>query len=762
MKVIRIESVKSNTASVTTSAAARKAARTVAINLRVVLAVVCLTLISASPAAAYYGECGQPVSTGVSPTAVDALTALRAGVGLSECDLAICDVDSNCQVTATDAMAIMSAAVGMPVGLACDANCYGPGTPEVISPAHDARGIDPADLHMEAVGFQDSDSGDFHYSSDWEVWEDDTDTLVWSYVNDTVDLVHTHLFMGEFFGSTSDTEKLRHSTYYRFRVRFRDSGFHVGPWSEWVRFRTADRAEPVPMLLEAVAASPAPVWQYDDGSAVSAPSYVGWSELRIMNTEDVVLATIDVSASTPQMVATLISSAFLASHTIDGEPQEHLPARVEIDTSDSWFLPKSVVRFDEVHGIPFEIWLPDMMLEPGVTRVFWPTQFGETYEGDVADMAPHFNGPRGRLLPLPYTVPVGYRLERVAEGLVTPTSIKVVENRGTEPTDPWFYVTEIIGNVKVVLNDGTVQSFYDGLLDFSPLDDDRSMAGTNSVCIDPASGDVFVTSTARNPSTDKLYNRVIRFNSTDGGRTADSFEEILVLDHEVVRSNHMIQFCRFGPDGKLYVMVGDSLAAGKSRDLDYFYGKVIRLNSDGSAPEDNPFYDSEDPTGARSYVWGFGYRNSFDGDFRPSDGKLLLSENGPDRDRLTWAFEGSDGFYDGSIASFEAGSAYTMGPVAHSPVGIQWWRPDVFPGSDSDVLVGSLNKRRIMKHSVDSSGSIAEPSIFLEHIGTGAGRIIDLEFGDDGLYFTPLYCNDCTQDERLTEPAPVYRVVIDD
>lgn len=77
--------------------------------------------LSAAPALAAQGDCGQPQSNGATPTATDALAALNAAVGLLPCELCVCDVDGSAAITATDALSILSLAVGGPVTLNCPA-----------------------------------------------------------------------------------------------------------------------------------------------------------------------------------------------------------------------------------------------------------------------------------------------------------------------------------------------------------------------------------------------------------------------------------------------------------------------------------------------------------------------------------------------------------------------------------------------------------------------------------------------------------------
>jgi glucose/arabinose dehydrogenase len=77
----------------------------------------------------------------------------------------------------------------------------------------------------------------------------------------------------------------------------------------------------------------------------------------------------------------------------------------------------------------------------------------------------------------------------------------------------------------------------------------------------------------------------------------------------------------FGPDGKLYVVIGDNDNPGFAQNLASLAGKVLRLNPDGTVPSDNPR--------AGSPIIGYGIRNSFGFAFDPQQGGLWLTDNGP-------------------------------------------------------------------------------------------------------------------------------------
>jgi glucose/arabinose dehydrogenase len=78
----------------------------------------------------------------------------------------------------------------------------------------------------------------------------------------------------------------------------------------------------------------------------------------------------------------------------------------------------------------------------------------------------------------------------------------------------------------------------------------------------------------------------------------------------------------FGPDGKLYVVVGDNAHPALAQDLGSLAGKVLRLNPDGTVPSNNPR--------PQSPIIGYGIRNSFGFTFDPRSGRLWETENGPE------------------------------------------------------------------------------------------------------------------------------------
>lgn len=83
----------------------------------------------------------------------------------------------------------------------------------------------------------------------------------------------------------------------------------------------------------------------------------------------------------------------------------------------------------------------------------------------------------------------------------------------------------------------------------------------------------------------------------------------------------------FGPDGFLYISMGDMEIESDAQDLGTLRGTIFRVDAtDGSAPLDNPFVDN---AAADPRIWAYGFRNPFEFTFHPDTGRLYAADNGP-------------------------------------------------------------------------------------------------------------------------------------
>jgi len=352
----------------------------------------------------------------------------------------------------------------------------------------------------------------------------------------------------------------------------------------------------------------------------------------------------------------------------------------------------------------------------------------------------------------------GYQVEVFATGLELPVNIAFVPNPGPNANDAYFYVTELYGTIKVVSRDGTVTDYLRGALNYRPsgIFPGSGEQGLAGIVVDPISGDVFV-SMLYDPEGDTdgpKYPKVVRYESHNNGKIANKSTTILDMVGENMYESHQISNLTFGPDGKLYVHMGDGFDPLTAQDLNLFRGKILRVNLNGSAPTDNPFYDASDGINAKDYVYAYGFRNAFGGDWRKADNFHYAVENGPSVDRFAKIVRGRNYLWDGTDASMYNYAIYNWSPAA-APVNIAFVQPETFGGSGfpADKMghafvsesgptwaAGRIFAKVVSEFVLDASGNLVSgPAALVEYTGTGKATVAGLAAGPDGLYFTDLY-----------------------
>ena len=185
------------------------------------------------------------------------------------------------------------------------------------------------------------------------------------------------------------------------------------------------------------------------------------------------------------------------------------------------------------------------------------------------------------------------------------------------------YICEQKGNLRVI-RDGILQpetlvkvvANTDG-----PSYTDRGLLG---IALDPdfmENGEVYLYyTTARN----YIHNRVSKFK-LQGNNNVSSSEEILVeLDTLSEAFSHNGGAMHFGPDGKLYIAVGENTITTNSQEVSNSLGKLLRINKDGTIPPDNPWVGTN---GADPKIWFLGLRNPFTFDISKA-GKIFVNDVG--------------------------------------------------------------------------------------------------------------------------------------
>ena len=123
-----------------------------------------------------------------------------------------------------------------------------------------------------------------------------------------------------------------------------------------------------------------------------------------------------------------------------------------------------------------------------------------------------------------------------------------------------------------------------------------------------------------------IHNRVSRFTAKGNIGDLKSEKIIFEITNESIAPNHHSGAMAFGKDGKLYVAVGENAKPSNSQTLDNLLGKLLRINSDGTIPIDNPFYKTA--KGENRAIYALGLRNPFTFSIQPKTGKIFVNDDG--------------------------------------------------------------------------------------------------------------------------------------
>lgn len=209
-----------------------------------------------------------------------------------------------------------------------------------------------------------------------------------------------------------------------------------------------------------------------------------------------------------------------------------------------------------------------------------------------------------------------------ASGLVSPTALEVLP-------DLRVLITEQNGAIRVVQNNSLLAQPAITLSNVS-TSGERGLLG---ITFDPnfASNQfiyVYYTVTAAaNPSLPFVHNRISRL--TLSGNTASSERVLWEFPDVGTAIYHMGGAIHFGPDGKLYVALGDTTHSSFAQSLTNPFGKIHRFDVSGATatiPTDNPFYNTA--TGDNRSIWALGLRNPFTTAFQPGSGRFYINDVG--------------------------------------------------------------------------------------------------------------------------------------
>ncbi len=252
-------------------------------------------------------------------------------------------------------------------------------------------------------------------------------------------------------------------------------------------------------------------------------------------------------------------------------------------------------------------------------------------------------------------------------------------------------------------------------------------------------------------SSGDLHNRLVRFNAS--GDVGTDGPVVLFETTTPSQELHVGGGMSFGPDGKLYLGIGDNGYPPNAQDLSVPFGKILRINKDGTAPGDNPFVNTP---GAMPEIYAMGVRNPWRLQFDSVSGRIFIGDVGNDYWEEVNKIEKGKNYgwpviegmctlsatecakYTNPIYTYShdgQSSAVTGGPVYHGSM-----FPSTYKGR---YFVGDYARGFIRTLTLDSNGN----STGVQDFDTNAGSVVDMREAHDGsLYYLTYY------------PARLYRV----
>ncbi len=306
---------------------------------------------------------------------------------------------------------------------------------------------------------------------------------------------------------------------------------------------------------------------------------------------------------------------------------------------------------------------------------------------------------------------------------VTEYGNEYVQILATNLEKPWaigfaddkIFVTEKVGRVRVIEN---------GILLDDPLATLRTAnvfgGGLLGIAVHPAfDSNHFIYVYYTYEKDGALWNKILRITEADN--KLDAAKTIFDNIPGSVYNNGGV--IKFGPDGKLYVGTGYVSDSHGPQDIQSLEGKILRLNDDGTIPNDNPFSDSP--------VFSFGHMNP-KGLGWDNVGNLFVTEMGPSKnDEINLVQSGGNYGWPEQECS---GNEEFIDPIncydpAIEPGGIVFYYGDKIKLENSLVLA-SLRASHLFNLEIDEGGVKSQKSIL-----SGMGRIRDVAVGSDGYLY---------------------------
>jgi len=332
---------------------------------------------------------------------------------------------------------------------------------------------------------------------------------------------------------------------------------------------------------------------------------------------------------------------------------------------------------------------------------------------------------------------VAFEVETVAQGLNKPWAIAFLP-------DGRMLVTEKPGRLRIVTAQGQLSEPVAGL----PEVDARDQGGLLDVALDPdfAQNKLIYWSYAEPRGNGTNATAVARGELVETG-DAPRVENVQVIFQQqpaMDSTKHFGSRLVFDGQGHLYVTLGErSILAGRAQaqQMDSALGKIVRINHDGSIPQDNPFVGQ---AGVRPEIFAAGVRNVQSAALHPETGKLWEIEHGARGGDELNIIEAGENYGWPTIAY---GLEYSGQPIGEGltakegleqpayywdpvigPSGMAFYQGDLFPAWQGSLFVGALRDKHLVRLTLDGERVTGEDRLLVD-LGE---RIREVEVGPDG------------------------------
>jgi glucose/arabinose dehydrogenase len=341
------------------------------------------------------------------------------------------------------------------------------------------------------------------------------------------------------------------------------------------------------------------------------------------------------------------------------------------------------------------------------------------------------------------------RVDTVASGLQNPWALEflpdgrmLVSEKGSGPGRGGS--VEQPGQLRIVdPRNGRISPPLTGV----PTVAGRGQGGLLDVALDPqfATNRLVYVSFSEPGEANTSGTSVARGRLTETG--LENVQMIYQQRPKVVSNGHFGSRLVFGRDGMLFITQGDRQAPQfrrQAQDLSNGFGKLMRINPDGTIPRDNPFASRED---ALPEIWSYGHRNVQGATLHPQTGQLWTIEHGPrGGDELNrpepgknygWPVIGYGIDYPGTQMHESAVREGMEQPVYYwdpviAPGGMTFYTGDRYPGWNGSLLIGGLESNALVRLAFDESGRVTGEERYLGELRT---NIRDVKQGPDGYVY---------------------------